>query len=601
MAYVVLARKWRPQKFKDLVGQEHVEKTLVNAINNGKVSHAFLFTGTRGVGKTTSARILAKALNCLDSQEGEPCCQCKNCEEISAGRSIDVLEIDGASNRGVEDIRELREQVKYAPMHGAHKIFIIDEVHMLTKEAFNALLKTLEEPPSHVVFIFATTEIRKVPQTILSRVQRYDFKRISQKDIADRLSFICKEEKIEAEAEALNLVAQRAQGSMRDALSFLDQVYSFSGQKMPAEDVRRVLGIPPFELFEQLFQNILDKNTAACFLSLEEFYNLGIEIPEVVHGFGHFLRNLLYAKQKGIEAETLGIDGDKFARYTQLGQKLSDGDILRMGHILSQLSGQLKSSFNPQLALEMGVAKMASLDGLVQISQLLKSNLTGESPEEKKKGSDSKLIEELAPEPKSEAIPQDFEEVPAPLSPPPPKYGELTQSSPEDYYSPTAVKDAPRPEEEDYEEEEEPDPSISFVSSLSNLREMCERWNELVGELIQVQPLFGNRFTDSRAEWDKAQAKRVELVITNPSFMRIIQSDRGCLKDLKLFLDSKFEHPPEFNLEIKAEFSEEEDKKQGQGLDLNSFKNREEYHKEIMEKEPIIKYIFDKFEAEFID
>ena len=254
MAYLAMARKWRPRNFEEMVGQDHIAQTIRNAIGGKRISHGYLFTGTRGVGKTTSARILAKALNCKGGPTATPCETCENCKAVNAGNSMDVLEIDAASNTGVDNIRDLREQVKYAPMQGTYKIYIVDEVHMLTKNAFNALLKTLEEPPAHVVFIFATTEVNKVPQTILSRVQRFDFKRISETRIRERLEFICSQEDIHPERQALEALARKADGSMRDALSLFDQVYAFSGADLTLEAVRKVLGLPREELFDGLLR-----------------------------------------------------------------------------------------------------------------------------------------------------------------------------------------------------------------------------------------------------------------------------------------------------------------------------------------------------------
>src|SRR3989338_6752580 len=260
MTYQVLARKYRPQTFSEVIGQEHITSTLQNSLTSKRIHHAYLFTGARGIGKTTVARLLAKALNCEVSSAIEPCNQCRSCQDITSGSSLDVQEIDGASNTGVDDVREIRDRVQYLPSSGKYKIYIIDEVHMLSTNAFNALLKTLEEPPAHVVFVFATTEVHKIPQTILSRCQRFDFRRIALKQIADHLNKICGEENYTADAAALWLIARQGDGSMRDSLSLLDHVISFTNGKLTEAEVSQVLGLTERSLVYEIFQNILNRN-----------------------------------------------------------------------------------------------------------------------------------------------------------------------------------------------------------------------------------------------------------------------------------------------------------------------------------------------------
>ncbi len=371
MSYLVMARKWRPRNFDEMVGQEHIARTLRNAIESGRVSHAFLFTGTRGVGKTTSARILAKALNCQKGPTATPCEQCENCLALNRGASMDVLEIDGASNNSVEDIRELREQVAYAPMQGKYKIYIIDEVHMLSKSAFNALLKTLEEPPPHVVFIFATTEASKVPHTILSRVQRFDFKRISEAQIRDRLEFICEKEGIRPERAALEALARKADGSMRDALSLFDRVYAFAGEELTLEAARKALGIPAETMFDDLLGGIAGHDAARCLAVLNAVYEEGLEVAEFLTGFGEYLRDLLFARQPGVTPELLGHAPDRFAALQGLAGDLQDGDILRYAKIVSDLLAGLKTAPHPRLWVELGLARMAALDRVVTLAQLM--------------------------------------------------------------------------------------------------------------------------------------------------------------------------------------------------------------------------------------
>jgi len=278
-----------------MVGQEHIAKTLQNAIEGGRLHHAFLFTGTRGVGKTTSARILARTLNCKGGDPLHPCGECDSCKDIASGNPMDVYEIDAASNTGVENIRDVIERVQYPPVIGKYKVFIIDEVHMLSTGAFNALLKTLEEPPPHVIFIFATTEVNKVPQTILSRVQRFDFKRLTMEQIRSRLRYICEQEHINASDEALDIFAEKADGSMRDGLTYFDQAYAFTGSDMTAESVRSILGIPPVELFFSLIQAIENHDLKGCFKMVDDAVKIGIEFAPLLDGFGKFLRRLYEA------------------------------------------------------------------------------------------------------------------------------------------------------------------------------------------------------------------------------------------------------------------------------------------------------------------
>ena len=371
MAYIAMARKWRPQSFSDMVGQEHIAKTLENAIQGGRLHHAFLFTGTRGVGKTTSARILARTLNCKGSDPLHPCGECDSCKDISGGNPMDVYEIDAASNTSVDNIRDVIERVQYPPVIGKYKIFIIDEVHMLSTGAFNALLKTLEEPPSHVIFIFATTEVNKVPQTILSRVQRFDFKRLTVDQIRSRLRYICEQEGIKATDEALDIFAEKADGSMRDGLTYFDQAYAFTGNEMTAESVRSVLGIPPVELFFSLIQSIENHDIKGCFRMVDDAVKIGIEFIPLLDGFGKFLRNLLYARLDAFTPDALNITEELYTKYKSCAQGLTNGDILRISKMLIDLQGTLRYSTNPRLLVETTFARMAWLDRLVDLRKAL--------------------------------------------------------------------------------------------------------------------------------------------------------------------------------------------------------------------------------------
>ena len=297
MSYTALYRKFRPQEFEDVKGQEHIVTTLKNQIKADRVGHAYLFCGTRGTGKTTIAKIFAKAVNCQEPREGSPCGDCPSCREIAAGNSMNVIEIDAASNNGVDNIREIREEVAYSPTKGKYKVYIIDEVHMLSMGAFNALLKTLEEPPSYVIFILATTEAHKIPITILSRCQRYDFKRITVETIAGRLSELMEKEQVAVEDKAIRYVARAADGSMRDALSLLDQCIAFYlGETLTYDHVLEVLGAVDTEVFSQMLRRILSQDVTGALLLLEELIGKGREPGQFVVDFTWYLRNLLVLK-----------------------------------------------------------------------------------------------------------------------------------------------------------------------------------------------------------------------------------------------------------------------------------------------------------------
>ncbi len=371
MSYLVLARKWRPQTFSDLIGQEHVSRTLQNAIDSGRVAHAFLFTGARGVGKTSSARILAKALNCEQGLSTEPCNTCPSCTEITDGNSVDVFEIDGASNTGVDDIRELRDNVKYLPSRSRYKIFIIDEVHMLTNNAFNALLKTLEEPPAHVKFIFATTEPHKVPITILSRCQRFDFKRIPLQKIVDRLRFIVDREQVSISDDSLAVVARKGDGSMRDSLSTLDQVLAFCGQTVADEDVAGLLGVVDRRLLLEASGAVFAKDSRAALEIVKRVDSFGYNMRQFCQELIDHFRNITILRAVADAADILDLSEGEVAELKDQASAVPPADLQRHLSILLKAEGEMAHSTFPRLVLEMALLKMAALSPIIPVNELL--------------------------------------------------------------------------------------------------------------------------------------------------------------------------------------------------------------------------------------
>jgi len=371
MEYLVLARKWRPQIFEDVVGQDHVVKTLRNAVRLNRISHAYIFSGPRGTGKTSVARILAKSINCAEGPTETPCNRCANCSEITAGSSLDVREIDGASNNGVEEIRELRENIKFSPVSSRYKIYIIDEVHMLSKAAFNALLKTLEEPPSHVVFIFATTEIPKVPATILSRCQRFDFKRISVRQIAENLGHIAREEEIAVSDTALSWIAREGQGSLRDAQSIFDQVISYAGKEIKDTDVEELLDLGDRRLVSDLAGAVIARDAGACLKIIDEAYYSGADVDHFYRLLLEYFMNLLTAKVTGGKGLLADLPDHEVADLQKLTEGASQDTIQRLLDILMAEEYDIRKSPEPRINLEYAVVKMAYLEPLVPIDEIL--------------------------------------------------------------------------------------------------------------------------------------------------------------------------------------------------------------------------------------
>lgn len=422
MSYTALYRKWRPTSFEEVRGQDHIVKTLKNQINSGRIGHAYLFCGTRGTGKTSIAKIFARAVNCEHPVDGSPCGECSMCRQIAEGVSLNVVEIDAASNNGVENIRDIREQVQYPPTDGRYRVYIIDEVHMLSIGAFNALLKTLEEPPSYVIFILATTEVHKIPITILSRCQRYDFKRISIDTIAGRLAELTQAEQIDVDDRALRYVARAADGSMRDALSLLDQCVAFHfGEKLTYDNVLEVLGAVDNRVFSKLFQAVLASDTKACIREIEEMIIQGRDLSQLVNDFVWYMRNLLIAKTTDEPGDMLGMSEENLAVLKEEAAGVDTETLMRYIRIFSELSGQLRYASQKRILVEIAFIKLTTpsmeqnLDSILQRITLLEQKMQ-EMPDNLQKlaslapaagqaVSSKTAVVETPPEPKKVSLP----------------------------------------------------------------------------------------------------------------------------------------------------------------------------------------------------
>lgn len=422
MSYTALYRKFRPQEFEDVKGQDHIVTTLKNQIKADRIGHAYLFCGTRGTGKTTVAKIFAKAVNCEHPVDGSPCGECPSCKGIAAGTSMNVIEIDAASNNGVDNIRQIREEVAYRPTEGKYKVYIIDEVHMLSMGAFNALLKTLEEPPAYVIFILATTEAHKIPITILSRCQRYDFHRISIDTITNRLTELMAEEQVDVEERALRYVAKAGDGSMRDALSLLDQCIAFHlGEKLTYENVLDVLGAVDTEVFSRLLREIIQRDVTGAIHVVGELVDEGRELGQLVNDFTWYMRNLLLLQSSDEMEEVLDMSADNLAALREEAQMVEPEVLMRYIRIFSELSNQIKYAAQKRIVLEVAIIKLCRpqmetdysslVDRLDDLEKKLASGVVPIAPNAAAQAVTQSVAAPAEKPPMPKAIPDDIKQV----------------------------------------------------------------------------------------------------------------------------------------------------------------------------------------------
>lgn len=499
MNYIVLARKYRPQSFSEVYAQDHVTEILQNSIEANRIAHAFLFTGPRGVGKTSMARIMAKSLNCEHGPTAHPCNVCSNCVDITAGVSSDVIEIDGASNTSVDDVRDLQKELVYAPTQSKYKIYIIDEVHMLSKSAFNALLKTLEEPPDNVVFIFATTEAQKVLATIVSRCQRHDFKRIPVEAIVRRLREICQLENIKIDEESLHLIARKADGGMRDALSLMDQVLSYCLNDVSIKKVREIFGVVPTLVFSEMFKLTKARDSASLINQLHQVLEAGMDTSELLVNMTEFIRVVLLRK---VGVAPSDITSEEYHIYDEIANLFAQDDLLYLVSTLIQARNEIRTSSNPQLLLEVLMLRLCKIEEMSEVTELIKLVQNGAQvarPAAKATG----------------AAPSNTKATPA--APSQPSRRPTTGAKPTPPPPAPAPKPAPTPA---------PQPEVSAPSGIKFDKASIEQHKDRIKDYLQGKLSSIPAIAFAKAEIELCEGERLCLLSKSPTLYDALSNQR---------------------------------------------------------------------------
>lgn len=538
MSYLVLARKLRPQTFEQVVGQETIVRTLKNALKKNRVAHAMIFSGVRGVGKTTLARLMAKAINC-EQREDPPCNQCFSCKKITTGASVDLHEIDGASNRGIQEIRELKENIRFQPVLSPYKIIIIDEVHMLTNEAFNALLKTLEEPPEHVYFMFATTEIHKVPVTILSRCQRYELKRVSSADLTAFFRKIAEDENVEISDIAIAMITREASGSVRDGLSLLDQVMSFGGEKISDADVTEVLGLVSSQVYADIAVAVLENNLAACLKTLNDSYRQGISLKRFSVDLLAYFRSLIVTKIGAGSAELLDIPDQEKEVLRNLVAQYSSETLVKNFHVLMKGVQELQYASQPKLVLEVTFMKMIALGDVVNAATLLERlavfSLSGGGGEPDSFSGVAKevVVPDLKPDNGDKTETSSTERIEDDVSPPP-RTAKLVPES-------EILQDVGEPEVA-------PKPEATFASQYKG-KDVRKHWEGFIAHVKDRKPWMSHAL--SLCQSAKESDGKLVLKYDTASECKIVQ-DSDNIKLLNEFALDFFQKELKINIVVKS-------------------------------------------------